>query len=271
MAYLKGVLVSALLLMPSVAAASCDQAAIHTSSAQLQDARSELDNLPPLTPLATDSVLGKRAVDAIAEVKARLAAFTIAYMRCQPTSIDAHGIDIDLSRLGWASANLDHLYLAFATRALAQGLIGIKAEFAVPCGADTQLMIFDARDGSWQEAMRVASRVNRGVWQARTAFDYDIVLSEDDGSWMLVEKHLPVTCSSVDTTITYSVLRPTANPQAPRTLFTRREPIYWGFEDFGRLTVAPHYFELRFHDDSVGWPEVVRRYMILHDTVQPAD
>jgi hypothetical protein len=263
MVHLKGVLVSALLLMPSVAAASCDQTAIHTTSAQLQDARSDLANLP--AP-ADGRALGKRAATAIAEMKARLAAFSLAYMQCQPVDIDAPGIEADLSRLGWSSNDpaRPRLALSFAARALAQGLIGIAARFGAPCGEDTQLMVFDARGGEWREVLRVGGKA-----QAFSAFDYAIALSEDDGSWMLVEKHLPAACVSPNAAIAYSVLRPTANPLAPRILFTRTESR--GGDDTGRLTLSPHYFELRFHSDSMNRHEIVRRYVILGDRVQPAD
>ncbi len=49
-----------------------------------------------------ETAISRETQAGIAEMKGRLADFILAYMRCQPENADIEGIEVDLSRLGWA-------------------------------------------------------------------------------------------------------------------------------------------------------------------------
>jgi len=264
-------------------AANCPQAEISSAASDLQDTRNALMTLPS----AKDTALSRPMQSAIVQMKTQLATFILAYMRCQPENADVDGIEVDLSRLGWARelepgrvdrndelpplANAPGWALSFETRALGQGLLGVSASFAIPCGRDTLLMIFEHDDRGWREIMRVASPPYRDASQSYQAFDYALSQPDDDGDWFLVEKHLPTTCVSTMSGIGYSVLRPTDNPLKPKVLFTGQDFLSWSEEDFGRVSAGTQSFELRFHafDSQSNLVEVVRRFSVIGQTVTP--
>ncbi len=284
--WLSSVIVIALLaLAPAERAADCPQAEISSTASRLQDARNALMLLAPGKDQET--AIPRQTQSAIADLKARLAEFILAYMRCQSENADVEGIEVDLSRLGWArSLEPGRVYrndempphaldpgwsLSFETRPLGQGLIGITATFGIPCGGDTMLMIFQHSDEGWSEIMRVSSPPYRDVAGSYQAFDYAISPPDSDGDWFLVEKHLPTSCISTLSGIAYSVLRPAANPLRPKVLFTGHGSLSWADEDFGRLSVGADYFEIRFHDfdSDTNLVEIVRRYSVAGQTVAP--
>lgn len=147
------VLVAALATAPFAHAANCPQGNLSRTATDLLDARNALMTLPP----------GKPAGDAVDEMQARLPAFILAYMRCQPENADVEGIEIDLSRLGWARSPTEDTpaqtatpgwQLTFDARSLGQGLISVSASFTIPSGIDTLAMTFQHRDDGWAETGR---------------------------------------------------------------------------------------------------------------------
>jgi len=260
-------------------AGTCSPSRIAQSATALQDARFALSQQPSHT--GSDTAIPDETGHAIADVKSRLVDFITAYMNCQRTTSDPSGMQVDLSRLGWArdaepppagadTAKADPT-LHFEVRPFAGGLLGITAAFGVPCGADTLLMLFAEREDGWSEIMRIQSPPYRDLAHAFDAFDYDISPLDDSGHWFLIEKHLPATCVSVNTVIMYSVARPSLLPSKPRIVFTGHDPIFWGDQDFGRLSVNADGFTVRFHDhgDNADIVEIVRRFSVAGNIVQP--
>ncbi|MGH6684750.1 MAG: hypothetical protein ACRECA_12685 [Pseudolabrys sp.] len=147
------VLGAVLATAPFAHAANCPQADISSAASDLQDSRNALMMLPS----------GKPADGAVAEMETRLPAFIRAYMRCQPENADVDGIEIDLSRLGWARVARDGTpaqaatpgwLLTFDAQPLGQGLISVSASFIIPSGIDTLAMTFQHRDDGWAETSR---------------------------------------------------------------------------------------------------------------------
>lgn len=147
------VLVAMLATAPLARAANCPQADIGRAATDLMDARAALMMLPS----------GKPVDDAVAEMQARLPAFILAYMRCQPENVDVDGIKVDLSRLGWgrsihdgtpAQVAIPGWRLTFSAQPLGDGTIYISAYFVVPSGYDTLVMSFQHRDDGWTETDR---------------------------------------------------------------------------------------------------------------------
>ncbi len=268
----------------AASAATCSPADIAATATALQDSRFALSQLPPHA--GTSTAISPRTSSAITQTKARLVDFVTAYMGCQRSTADAQGIQVDLSRLGWAKAPDPNSSsgsatdgfradpsLAFDVRPFAGGLLGVTARFGIPCGGDTLLMLFQIRGDDWDEILRVQSGPYRDLADAYQDFDYAISPADDSGGWFLVEKHLPTICISVSAAITYSVLRMGPAPSRPRHLFSGHDPIYWGGEDYGRLTVDADGFEIRFHDDGGDRAEpveVVRAFTVSGNSVKPA-
>ncbi len=109
--------------------------------------------------LSTD----KPADAALAEMDVRVSAFVLAYMRCQPETADIEGIEVDLARLGWASAAgtggsfssaNPGWQLTFKVESFGQGLVGVTATYSIPNGTDTVSMIFRHGDDGWAETGR---------------------------------------------------------------------------------------------------------------------
>ncbi len=268
--------VASLATVPVARAADCPQAEISSAASGLQDARNALISLP----LAGDPnpALSPQTQSAIAEMKAKLAGFILAYMRCQPENADIDGIEVDLSRLGWARpfdagrtdgngnalapADAPGWHLAFDTKPLGQGLIGIAAAFAIPCGRDTVLMIFGHSDEGWREIIRVAAPPYRDVRRAYGALDYAISPPDADGDWFLVEEHLPAMCSPANAGLSYSVLRPGPSALRPRVLLSGHDSLSSGEDDLGGLAVVADQFEIRLSEN-------VRRFSVIGQTVTP--
>jgi len=151
-------IVAALLASASGAhAANCPQAEISNAASALQDARNALMELSAGAAAET----APQAGTAIVEMKARLAAFVTAYMRCQPENADVDGIEVDLSRLGWASNDDETLSstqpgrrLTFKAQYFGQGQIGVTVTFSVPSGVDMVSMTFRHADDGWAETGR---------------------------------------------------------------------------------------------------------------------
>ncbi|HEY0107056.1 MAG TPA: hypothetical protein VGB91_13305 [Rhizomicrobium sp.] len=265
-------------------AASCSPSRIAGSATALQDSRFALSQLPPHDGTATAIPL--ETGNAIADIKTRLAAFITAYMSCQRTNADPDGIQIDLSRLGWARAPdaappsssgagpfKPDPTLTFEARPVASRMLGIVARFGVPCGSDALLMLFSASEDTWAETMRVGAVPYGDLSHGHEAFDYAVSPPDDAGHWFLVEKHLPVTCLPFNAAIAYSVLRAGPVAARPRLLFSGHDAMFSGDGDTGRVSAESDGFEVRFHDhgDAADIREIVRRYSVAGNTVRPID
>ncbi|MEJ0027759.1 MAG: hypothetical protein WDN01_17175 [Rhizomicrobium sp.] len=269
-------LVIVLATAPLARAANCPQADISASASLVQDARSALLTIPAGADAST--LLSREAGVAIIEMKSSLAAFVLAYMRCQPENVDADGIEVDLSRLGWARTDTPVTMgaarggweLTFEVRRIDPGLLGITATFGIPCGTDTELMLFQHGDAGWTEIMRVASPPYRDSRKSYDRFDYAVSPPDADGRRFLAEKHLPTLCEAPLSDIAYSIRRPGPTARAPRTIFAGRHSLSVADDDFGSVSAGADEAEFRFHDREAGSAELeeyVLRYMVSGQTV----
>jgi hypothetical protein len=259
-------------------AATCSPSEIAASATALQDSRFALSLLPPHQGATTAITL--KTGSAIAQIKTSLAAFITAYMNCQHANADAQGIQVDLSRLGWArTANADtpspapsgvvgpEPILTFEVRSFPGGLLGVTATFGIPCGNDTLLMLFRSRENVWAELMSIQSGHYHDLARAYRAFDYALSPLGDDGGWFLVEKHQPVSCGSPTGTLEYTVLQPGPWPLHPVVLFNGRDGIAVGGD--ADLDADADGFRLRLRAADGTATGDVRRFTVSGGTVRP--
>jgi hypothetical protein len=259
-------------------AATCSPSEIAASATDLQDSRFALSLLSPHQGATT--AITPQAGSAIAQIKESLAVFVTAYMNCQHANADAQGIQVDLSRLGWAhTTNTDtpspgpsgsvrpEPILTFDVRSFPGGLLGVTATFGIPCGTDTLLMLFRSRENDWAELMRVQSGRYHDLARAYRAFDYALSPLGDDGGWFLVEKHQPVACGSTIGTLEYTVLQPGPWPLHPMVLFNGHDGIAVGGD--ADLDADAAGFRLRFRAADGTATGDVRRFIVSGGTVRP--
>lgn len=144
------------------------------------------------------------------------------------------------------------------------GWLAVVAGVGIPCGSDAQLLLYAQRDGHWQRVLRWASADYARIDGAWEALQYRVSPPDARGRHFVAVSHIRPWCSSAWSSIDYSVLRPTAESGRPELLLQGSDSLWWGGEDFGRLSVDARHFELRFHaasiDSGVHSREFIRRY-----------
>jgi len=221
-------------------------------------------------------------------MKSALGDFITAYLQCVSLQPDPARVKSDLSALGHAfempSGHISKenippdfgkfgFELSFQTKLFEKPrLLAVTANFSIECGGDTVLLIFSPSTESWKEVLRWQKKPYATVAGGTLAFDYGISPPDDAGQWFLVTHDVAPWCSSTWSDIRYSVLRPTPDPNQPKTLFSSSDFMWWGNEDFGILTVQKDAFDLRFHSASIDggvhnrvW---IRHYSVLGDAVR---
>jgi hypothetical protein len=97
-------------------------------------------------------------------------------------------------------------------------------------------------------------------------FGYEVSPPDKAGKRFVVTRTVAGWCSSTWSTIRYALWRP--GHDAP--LFQGSDPVWWGGEDYGRLTLGASDFEIRFHSGSVDSGrhnrEWVRHFALKGDT-----
>lgn len=144
------------------------------------------------------------------------------------------------------------------------GWLAVATGTGIPCGSDTQLLLYAPRDGRWQRLLRWASADYARIDGAWEALQYRVSPRDAQGRRFVAVSHIRPWCSSTWSSIDYSVLRPAAHSDKPELLLQGSDSLWWGGEDFGRLSVDARHFELRFHaaslDSGVHNREFIRRY-----------
>ncbi|HEX2952189.1 MAG TPA: hypothetical protein VHV83_21860, partial [Armatimonadota bacterium] len=245
---------------------SCSQSALAASAAKVDAARATLLRIPIGDGMETN--VPPAAQQAIAAMKSALGDFITEYMRCVSGQPDATKIQKDISRFAHTLAlpkgqviPNDKLpadfgkygfELSFDVRTVQNPtLIGITADFSIECGEDTVLFIFAPDGDSWQEVLHWQSKPYDTVAGGTMAFDYGISPQDDAHGWYVVIHNVAPWCSSTWSSIRYQVLRPTADPLQPHVLLSNSDYMWWGNEDFGKVTVGKDEFALRFHSSSI--------------------
>lgn len=269
---------------------ACAGDVVKQSGAAVDVARKALQAVPE--DHAAETIVSPLAQGLIAALKDRLAEFMATYMACATTGIDVATIKRELEalshapdserRAGAANKTPPEPWwyggdLAFEARLLhdAVPLIGVTAKFAIECGNDALLAIYTRKDDRWVETLRHHSAPYDDVRGAFTAFDYAVSPPDESGRWYAVVKHIPAWCTSTWRSIRYSVLLPAEASVRPRIVFTGKDDIWFGNDDFGVLKLRVSEFELTFHSWSIDmgvhnrvW---VRRFSIDGFRVQRID
>jgi hypothetical protein len=269
----------------------CSEPDLAQAAEQVGLARKALIALPVGDDRQTD--VSPRAQQAIGRMKDSLAAFVNAYMRCAPPDRDAATIQQDLDRLAHAyrleNKGEDHIYRSdelpkgfdhygfefdFTVKRWAgqPGIVGIVPGFEIECGWEAMLLVYTSGGDAWQESMRWQSKPYKEISGAFGSFDYAISPADDSGNWYVLTKTVAPWCSSAWSTISYAALRPVPAASTPKILYQAEDPIYWGNDDFGKLSADKTEFDVRFHAESIDtgvhnrvW---IRHFKITGDTVQ---
>jgi hypothetical protein len=258
-----------------------------SAAEQVRSARKNLLALPVGDGLQTD--VSPVAQEAIASMKNSVSEFVRSYMRCAPAQFDTAAAEKNLMTLvggyqmpsGEVISN-DHLppdfgkygfELYFGVRqSQSPRLVSITADFSIECGGDTVLLIFAPKDGSWSEALHWQTKPYNTVAGGTMAFDYGISPVDESGGWYAVIHTIAPWCSSTWSSIRYEVLRPTADALKPRVLMSKSDFMWWGNDDYGKVTVGRNEFELRFHSSSIDGGVhnrvFIRHYSVMGNTVR---
>lgn len=235
--------------------------------------------LPAGDAIETD--LTPRARRAVVLMKARLGELIVASMRCAAVDVVPAAVASGLSaqslaadRRAGADGTNDQFRPSFAVRAIeSPRVVAITAKIQMACGSDAMLHLF-AQDagGAGKEVLRWQSAAYDTIAGAFEAFDYRLSPTDGQGRWFVVAKSIAPWCSSTWSTIRYAVLRPVPGTTRPKVLLNAEDPIWWGNEDLGTLTVGREEFDLRFHAGSIDlgihnrvW---VRRFSAIGNAVQ---
>lgn len=264
---------------------SCDQAEVVRTATRVQSVRKQLLNLP----IGDGPGVSPAAQQEIVSMKSALAALIDAYMGCVSSQPDGTKVRNELSALTNAFELPQGQVLTaeqipaefgkfgfklwFDVRAIQNPrLIGITANFSIECGGDTVLLVFAPKADTWEEVLRWQKQPYPEVDGGTMAFGYEISPPDNSGGWFLVEHDIAPWCSSTWSSIRYSVLKPTSEPLQPKVLFSGDDYMWWGSEDYGRLTVDKNAFDLRFHSSSIDagvhnrvW---IRHFSVIGDEVK---
>jgi hypothetical protein len=260
-------------------AAGCSKQAIDQAADATAVARQALLDLPIGDPYDPDvSLQGKRA---IIRMKVSLAQLVEAYMACNAPGTLPATIVADLSQLARritppASARYNYGYdIDFEARepASAQAVILVSVSFNIVCQNDDSLLfVFSAERDGWREILQWPSQPY-DAFGGLGLHDSEFSPPDEIGRWYLLVDSIPVGCAGTWSSIQYTVLRPLPGTLNSRTVYDDVEPIYWAAEsaesnsDFGKLTAARDWFDVRFHAYSID-VGVHDRLWIRHFAIQ---
>lgn len=180
---------SGLWLAPIVSAtAACDPSALGPAVIKVNEARAELRALPVEGEAPTDVTPAAQA--AVAAMKARLDELLDAYMRCAARDLDPDRTVAALMKdlatpEPAADAPVhygDRLVLAAQRPDNQPRLLAVTATFAIPCGSDAVLFVFEPDGDRWREVLR---------WQSGP---YDEISGVHNRIWV---RHFQVTGDAV--------------------------------------------------------------------------
>lgn len=202
-------------------------------------------------------------VAAIAALKVQLASIVEGVATCVGTKADANGFDAAVAKLGLPEP------VKLEARSFQNGdRLGVVARFAIPCGEDAMLIVYERRERHWQPMLRWSAGPYSRIDKAWGSFQYDIS-ADADGQWFVASAHVRPWCSSAWSVIDYAVARPGVAADRPRLVLEDQASLWFGGDDVGRLRIEGHEVEWRFRaaslDPGLHNREHVRRYAIDAD------
>jgi hypothetical protein len=125
-------------------------------------------------------------------------------------------------------------------------LIVVKISFDVPCGSDAMLLVYESREGIWQQALRWQSGDYAEIFDAfGDFFEYAVVPHGKTGQWTMAVAHGHPWCTSRWSGFDIDVIAPAKNSNAQRVVFHHED-------GYVRDDVSPKKdgFELRLEKGS---------------------
>lgn len=278
-----GIMVAACLgFAPAASGAECAPA--KAAAVRVTTQRQALLALP-LTDKSGQVPAG--AQKAVADMKAALAEFIGASVRCSDANITAENLHEALSDATHATEDEDSEGDAASPDAAKYGytliydvkrwpgnpkLLSVTAAFSIECSVDALLSVFDVSSGSWVEVLRWQADPYDKVGGAFFSLDHQISPPDAAGRWYVLVKRIAPACGTTWSAIDYAILRPEAGRIAPRQLYRAQRAIWWGGDDYGELSANAADFEVRFHgktlDTSVSVRPWVEHYLLAGDAVK---
>jgi hypothetical protein len=262
----------------SARAADCSEDAFSKAAADVAAAHHKLLALPAAQELQTDVDTETR--DALTGMKHAAADFVDMFMHCTAGDETADRLQTALSKAihdGSAESERkpDSPYAQlpeFRVSDLGGARVGISTLIPIQCGGDASLQIFSRNAQGWHEELRWQSKPYDKVSGAFDFFDYQVSPPDEHGAWYALVKSIAPWCSSTWSSIRYAILRPGAQANAPTVIFSASDSVWWGSEDFGRLSANAQDFEVRFHAASIDLGvhnrEWIRHYAVNGDRVR---
>ncbi len=109
-------------------------------------------------------------------------------------------------------------------------LLAVTASFAIPCGSDGVLWLFERRDGRWRLVLTTAAHAYESVSQAKGCFRAAISRDETGRPLVLTGEVSPW-CTSNWQNLWVEVQRPGVDPERPLRLLSLERSIYMGSRD----------------------------------------
>ena len=244
-----------------------------------------------------DSGVPSSAVPALRMLKAALAAAADAVVACHsatdtptsigndlettlhaaapglPASADSPGSD-DTPVRGTLGNNVEAHATSLSTQ---PALLGVELSSSVPCGSDSQLLIYQAENGRWQRKARWSAglAVDQGqTFSSDIAGDFFLTailpMDGDADGWRAVVAHGTPWCTSRHSSLGLAVLGPSPT-SADGHLAWHKERSYSRDDFEPRLTASRDTFEFRINRDAMEFDETgYERTVIYHYRVSPA-
>jgi hypothetical protein len=130
-------------------------------------------------------------------------------------------------------------------------LLSVQFSFGISCGDDNVLLLFEAENTGWKEAMRWQSPLLTDIGHAfGDFFVWSILPGEGTQTWRVVVAHGKPWCTSRISGFNIDVLEPTASASRPRVVWhTDRGYSRGDFEP--SLKASGNIFELRLNEDAM--------------------
>ena len=247
------------------------------SRADVAAARATLLAEPEPENLETDVTPGTKT--ALGRYKDAIAALVAARMECAAAGEDPDAVADALDRATApvdCDACRDRAYaapLVFRGRGSddARHLLALTATLPIPCGSDDMLFVYRHDGAHWREILRWQAPPYDRISGAYGSFEYDIAPPDAHGDWYVAVKDVPPWCTSTWSSVRYAAMRASSDPMRPKILYRGNDAMWWGNDDWGRVTADADAFEVRFHSSSIDagahnrvW---VRRFAVSSDAV----
>jgi hypothetical protein len=213
----------------------CPQPDLHTAAQQVKAVRAQL--LAFKVQSEQDEAVSESLQAQIRKFKDSLGSLADAELRCVPPNADPKIIEARLAKLLGANKpvkeevydpkkppQLDHIYgdgitVKVTTPTKSPHLFVVEFRFDIACSFDSVLLVYEPREGHWQQSLRWQSGNYDDVSGAfGDFFQYQVLQQKNSAGWLLVAGHGNPWCSSNMSGFGVDVLQPVQSAR-PRALF----------------------------------------------------